>query len=99
MGADNKQSDVPAMQGADHVAQAGRQIFSQQLRRMHAHEAGSRTGEDIESVHKMRVAVRRMRSLLRLVRDYYPDKTVARVQTRLRRIARVRWAQFAILMC
>ena len=87
--ADNKKSDVPAMQGADHVADAGRQIFLQQLQRMQAHEAGSRTGDDIESLHKMRVAVRRMRSLMRLLRGYYPDKTVARTETRLRRIARV----------
>jgi len=86
--ADKTQSDLPAMQGRDHVADASRQIFLQQLRRMQAHEAGSRTGEDIESVHKMRVAVRRMRSLLRLAGDYFPDKTVARTQTRLRRIAR-----------
>ena len=89
MVADKTQSDIPAITGRDHVADAGRQIFLQQLRRMQAHEAGSRTGEDIESVHKMRVAVRRMRSLLRLVGDYHPDKTVARVQTRLRQIAHV----------
>lgn len=88
MAADNKQSDFPAMQGRDNVADAGRQIFLQQLRRMQLYEAGSRTGEDIESVHKMRVAVRRMRSLLRFLDGYYPDRTVASAETRLRQIAR-----------
>ncbi len=76
------------MQGTDHVGHAGRLIFLRQLRRMQAHEAGSRTGEDIESVHKMRVAVRRMRSLLRLVGDYYPGKPIAVAGKSLRQIAR-----------
>lgn len=89
MDVDKTQADKPAMTSADHVAVAGRQIFLRQLRRMQAHEAGSRTGEDIESVHKMRVAVRRMRSLLRLVGDYYPGKPIAAAGKRLRRIARV----------
>ena len=89
MGANNQQSDIPAMHGTDHVADAGRLIFLRQLRRMQAQEAGSRTGEDIESVHKMRVAVRRMRSLLRLLGDHYPGKPIAVAGKRLRRIARV----------
>ena len=72
----------------DPVAGAGRQVFLRQLCRMKAHEAGSRTGEDIESVHKMRVAVRRMRSLLNLVGDYFPRKTVAGAEKGLRLIAR-----------
>ena len=89
MGADNRRADTPAMQSRDHVSEAGRLILLQQLRRMQAQEAGSRTGEDIESVHKMRVAVRRMRSLLRLLDEYYPDKTVATAEKWLRQIARV----------
>ena len=55
---------------------------------MQGHEAGSRTGEDIESVHKMRVAVRRMRSLLQLTGDYYKGKSIAETERRLREIAR-----------
>lgn len=86
--ADKKQADEPAMLGRDHVADAGRKLFLQQLRRMKSHEAGSRTGEDIESVHKMRVAVRRMRSLLRLVGAFYPGKTVEKSEKELRQIAR-----------
>lgn len=86
--ANRKQADKPKILITDHAAEASRKIFSQQLRRMKWHESGSRTGEDIESVHKMRVAVRRMRSLLRLVGDYHQGKTVATVEKRLRQIAR-----------
>lgn len=88
MVADKKRAEKRAILATDHVADAGRKIFWQQLRRMKGHETGSRTGEDIESVHRMRVAVRRMRSLLRLVEDYYQGKTVATAEKRLRQIAR-----------
>ena len=88
MVADNKQAEKPAMLVNDHVAEASRKVFLGQLLRMKAQEAGSRTGEDIESVHKMRVAVRRMRSLLRLVSNYHRSKTVANIEKRLRQIAR-----------
>ena len=87
------QTELQAEKGkiliTDHAAEASRKVFSQQLRRMKRQEAGSRTGEDIESVHKMRVAVRRMRSLLELVGDYHPGKTVATAEKLLRQIARV----------
>lgn len=88
MVADEQQADKRAILATDHVAEAGRKLFSQQLRRMKRQEAGSRTGEDIESVHRMRVAVRRMRSLLGLVEDYSPGKTVAMTEKELRKIAR-----------
>ena len=63
-------------------------LLAVQLNRMKRHEAGSRTGEDIESVHQMRVAIRRMRSLFRLVGAYYKPKTVDKYSRDLRRIAR-----------
>ncbi|MCE2471399.1 MAG: CHAD domain-containing protein [Anaerolineae bacterium] len=88
MVADKKQAEKPAMLVNDHVAEASRKVFLGQLLRMKAQEAGSRTGEDIESVHKMRVAVRRMRSLLRLVSEYHQSKTIAKTEKKLRQIAR-----------
>lgn len=72
----------------DPMAEAGRKIFVRQLRRMKSHEAGSRSGEDIESVHQMRVAIRRMRSLFNLIGAYYRRKTVAEYERGLREIAR-----------
>lgn len=71
----------------DPMAEAGRVIFAQQIRRMLSHEAGSRTGEDIESVHQMRVAIRRMRSLFNLIGAHYRPKTT-RFERGLRRTAR-----------
>jgi CHAD domain-containing protein len=70
------------------MAEAGRKIFAQQVRHMKNHEAGSRTGEDIESVHQMRVAIRRMRSLFNLIDAHYRPKTVAKYERGLRDIAR-----------
>jgi len=72
----------------DPMAEAGRKIFARQIRRMKSHEAGSRTGEDIESVHQMRVAIRRMRSLFNLIGAYYRRKTVAEFERGLRETAR-----------
>ena len=88
MVADSNQTEEPALLATDPVAEAARKVFLQQLRRMQRHEAGSRSGEDIESVHKMRVAVRRMRSLLRLVGGYYQRKPIADIEHGLRGIAR-----------
>jgi len=72
----------------DPMAEAGRKLLAAQLARMKSHEAGSRTGEDIESVHQMRVAIRRMRSLFMLIGASYKPKTVDKYSRDLRRIAR-----------
>ena len=72
----------------DPMAEAGRKILAEQIRRMRRREAGSRTGEDIEDVHQMRVAIRRMRSLLNLIGAHYRAKTVRRTTQGLREIAR-----------
>ncbi len=72
----------------DPMAEAGRKLLATQLARMKRHEAGSRTGEDIESVHQMRVAIRRMRSLFLLIGAAYKPKTVDKYSRDLRRIAR-----------
>ena len=85
---DKNQVQERAIVATDHAAEAGRRVLRLQLLRMKRHEAGSRTGEDIESVHKMRVAVRRMRSLLELAGAFYQRKTVAENQKGLRKIAR-----------
>jgi CHAD domain-containing protein len=50
------------------------------------HENGSRTGEDIEDVHDMRVAIRRMRSAIRLLKPYLRAKAIADYNRDLRRL-------------
>jgi CHAD domain-containing protein len=51
----------PTATPVDHV----RASLDQRLRALLAHEPGTRTGEDIEDLHQMRVAVRRMRATLK----------------------------------
>lgn len=70
----------------DTMPEAGRKILAGEFLKMLKLEAGSRTGEDIEDVHKMRVAIRRTRSALRLLRPYYKSKISDAFSADLRRI-------------
>lgn len=54
----------PSATPVDHV----RASLDQRLRALLQHEPGTRTGEDIEDLHQMRVAVRRMRATLKAAR-------------------------------
>jgi CHAD domain-containing protein len=81
---------VPLQQSplaVDTMAEAGRKVLLAEFVRMLKHEAGSRTGEDIEDVHDMRVAIRRMRSTFSLLKPYFPAKDVRDYNQELRRIA------------
>lgn len=51
-------------------------------------EQGSRAGDDIEHVHDMRVATRRIRSIFELLNNYFKPKTVLAFDRPLRRLAR-----------
>jgi len=53
--------------GIEHVLTALRA----QLQAVHAHERGARTGRDPEDLHEMRVAVRRLRAILRASRAMF----------------------------
>lgn len=55
--------------------EALRALLRVQLRQIHAHDPGTRLGEDPESLHDMRVAVRRSRALLRAGRKLVADDT------------------------
>ncbi len=72
----------------DTMAEAGRKALLGDLITMLENEAGSRSGEDIENVHDMRVATRRMRSTLRLLAEYYKAKAIQPYQRQLRKFAR-----------
>jgi CHAD domain-containing protein len=75
--------------GDDLITEAGRKVLLDEFIRVLRHEAGSRTGEDIEDVHDMRVATRRMRSVFRLLAPYYKRNAIHDHQEMLRRLA---WA-------
>lgn len=71
----------------DSIAEAGRKILLRNFIQVLEHEAGSRTGDDIEDVHRMRVASRRMRSILSLLSDYYTPKSVKTLNKQLKNLA------------
>jgi CHAD domain-containing protein len=56
------------------MSEAGRKVLLFHFERMLEHEPGTRLGEDIEELHDMRVATRRMRSAFRVFSPYFdPD--------------------------
>jgi CHAD domain-containing protein len=72
--------------GDDPLAEAGRKVLRMHLLRMLEAEDGSRDGE-VESVHKMRVATRRMRAAWRVFNGAYRNKTQKRYVAELREVA------------
>jgi CHAD domain-containing protein len=68
--------------------EAGRKILAFHFARMRAHEPGTRAGIDVEELHDMRVATRRMRSALRVFAPYYKARTIRPYVVGLRRTAR-----------
>jgi|GEM_PF-1272207 len=73
----------------DSMPAAAHKILAFYYQRMLDHEAGTRLGEDIEELHAMRVATRRLRSALRLMGPYLGTPLADPVHDSLRRLARV----------
>ena len=69
------------------MAEAARKALFFHFERMLLHEPGTREGQDIEAVHDMRVATRRMRSALRLFKPFFEPGTLRPFRRQLRRIA------------
>jgi CHAD domain-containing protein len=59
------------------MSEAGRKTFRFHFRQMLYHEPGTRLGEDIEALHDMRVATRRMRAAFRVFKGFYDPKVMA----------------------
>lgn len=67
---------APGVHPDDSMAEAGRKVLRYHFLQMLAHENGTRLGEDIEELHDMRVATRRMRAAFDVFGDYFdPKKT------------------------
>jgi CHAD domain-containing protein/transposase-like protein len=60
----------PGLEPDDSMAEAARKTFYFHLQHMLYHEPGTRKGEDIEELHDMRVATRRMRAAARVFGNY-----------------------------
>jgi CHAD domain-containing protein len=65
-----------------------RQLILERVRKLAQHEAGTRAGEDIEALHDMRVASRRLREALESFHFCFPPKIYTRLYERVRLVTR-----------
>ncbi|MCL4861683.1 MAG: CHAD domain-containing protein [Caldilineaceae bacterium] len=75
---------VAAVRPELHMADACRLFWRRQLGQLLLNEAGVRYSSDIEYVHDMRVAVRRMRTALRFFGEFFRGKALRRIRKALR---------------
>jgi CHAD domain-containing protein len=78
----------PGIEPDDPMTEAGRKVLWFHFQRMVAHEPGTRLGEDIEELHDMRVATRRMRASFRVFGDYFDAETMRPFLKGLKRTGR-----------
>jgi len=79
----------PGLNAKDSMVEAARKTLSFHFQKMLKHEAGTRAGEDIEALHNMRVAVRRMRAALQVYGDCLNKKKLRPFAKALRNTGRV----------
>jgi CHAD domain-containing protein/transposase-like protein len=79
---DDKRLDVllaktsPGVRADDTLAEAGRKVLGYHFAQMVLHENGTRVGKDIEELHDMRVATRRMRSAFDVFSEAFERKEI-----------------------
>lgn len=73
----------------DPMSEAGRKTLWFHFLRMLKHEPGTRAGEDIEELHDMRVATRRMRAAVRVFGDFFDPQVIGPFSKGIRRVTRV----------
>ena len=76
---------LPPAQADEPMSEAGRKVMFTHFMKMLANEAGTREGEDIEFLHDMRVATRRLRAAYRIFEPFYDRDAVAKFNKELRR--------------
>jgi CHAD domain-containing protein len=79
---------APEIGPDDPMSEVGRATLRLHFWRMLDHEPGTRLGSDIEELHDMRVATRRMRAALELFEPYFQARAVAIYSRLLRRTGR-----------
>jgi CHAD domain-containing protein/adenylate cyclase class IV len=82
-------SDKPGLTLDDSMAEAARKTLWFHLQRLIYYESGTRQGNDIEALHNMRVATRRMRAAYQISADYLDAEQMAPFLKGIRRTARV----------
>ncbi len=83
-----QQRKSPGVLPDDPMSEAGRKVLLFHFQRMLYHEPGTRRGEDIEELHDMRVASRRMRSAFRVFSPYFDAAVLRPFLKGLRRTGR-----------
>lgn len=78
--------DSFGVEADDSMADAARKIFSREYRIMLSNEKGARKGKDLERVHDMRVAVRRMRTACRVFAPFFDPEVLDPYRRELRKI-------------
>jgi len=81
--------NISPLRPDDPMSEAGRKVLYTHFTRMLANEAGTRLGEDIEALHDMRVATRRMRAAYRIFAVYFEEKAVSPFNKALQRTGRM----------
>ena len=78
----------PGVQTGDPLAEAGRKVWRFLFAQMLLHEGGTLAGDNIEELHDMRVATRRMRSAFDVFNGAFTPKVLKRHLKGLRRTGR-----------
>jgi CHAD domain-containing protein/DNA-binding Lrp family transcriptional regulator len=78
----------PGILSNDRMSEAGRKTLRFHFLKMLENEPGTRLGEDIEALHDMRVATRRMRSAIPIFSPYFNKRVIKRFNKDLRRTGR-----------
>lgn len=76
------------LQPHDELSEAGRKVLLFHFARLLSHEEGVRQGEDIEAVHDMRVATRRLRTALRVFEGAFQRRALRPYRRFLRTLGR-----------
>jgi CHAD domain-containing protein len=77
----------PFITAETHLMEAARRLLARQYKTFLAHVEGAIDGQDIEHLHEIRLAIRRLRSLMRLFRRHLPDTLADPADDSLRTLA------------
>jgi CHAD domain-containing protein len=77
------------LEPTDTFAEAGRKVLGFHFARVLKYESGARVGQDIEALHNMRVATRRMRAAFKVFGSAYSQKAIKPLLAGLKTTGRV----------
>lgn len=80
---------APPADGPDAISRFVHDAIQKRLRTLESSSAAARTGEDVEALHDLRVASRRLRATVTLFADLLPGKRVKRSGKLLRKLTKL----------